>query len=756
MKDFYFNLLRLCGALLMLLSVREAALGQSILLEDCDQPYIDPQDENNAATAQNRDTLEYITYFAESQQKQAYVVDVNAFGGQQVDRIAVQAILPDSSRKVLGRLAFGNCVDCVEGFALVDDDSLIVSEVEDVNTMNMWLQALGQPEFALPGNLQTLSGVGRISGTAPFCAIGLRVAFSVYSDPNTSSTEFSTYIHCQEAVSDCSFAPIAIPNCQTDTITFLAGIPEGCFSEAASISWSNEAGDTIGAGTMVNHPLANNQEWYYFTAADECCTIRDSFYITNPEFADAGPDLDLCAGNSISLAGTGGQGHFWTLPNGTTTMDSVYEKLFALPQDTGQYVLHAFNEEGCEDRDTLTLDVTVPPEPVLAASNACLGDTVFLQVQNDSLFQNLQWSTPGGAPLGQPWVPDFQVEDIGTYSLLGTDFNGCGTTVELMVTANAPPEPELAVEETCDTAYAFFFPPDLDYEWPGGSGPQLSTATGGSFSITVTDSLGCTLDWDIEIEEPDGPEVQLYIEQPVCPGELGELEVELHSEERQAIFSIDGGQNFTLDNRFRGLSPGPYTLVIRDALECVQEFPIEIQQPDTLGVNLNYAPIEVRPTTPISLTATTIGNVQEIQWVPDEIDTGTPTTEFIATQNLDIRVVVRDGRGCLASAALPLTVALGEVYGPTAFSPNGDGINDRLILYSDGGSGEIVERFQVFDRWGGLLFEESEVPLNDARYGWDGTRQGRPMNTGTYAYYGLVRYPNGFRRVVKGEVHLIR
>jgi hypothetical protein len=30
------------------------------------------------------------------------------------------------------------------------------------------------------------------------------------------------------------------------------------------------------------------------------------------------------------------------------------------------------------------------------------------------------------------------------------------------------------------------------------------------------------------------------------------------------------------------------------------------------------------------------------------------------------------------------------------------------------------------------------------------------MNTGTYAYYGIVRYPNGFRRIVEGEVHLIR
>lgn len=168
MKDFDFYLLKCYCAVALLLCVPVILPAQPIMLGDCGQPYVDPQDGNNTMTAQNRDTLRYTTYFVETQQQQSYIVDVNAFGGQQVDRVEVQAIMPDSSLKSLGTLAFGNCVGCLNGFALIDNDSLIVSEVSDVNTMDMWLQALGQPPFALPGNLQTLSGVGRISGTAPF------------------------------------------------------------------------------------------------------------------------------------------------------------------------------------------------------------------------------------------------------------------------------------------------------------------------------------------------------------------------------------------------------------------------------------------------------------------------------------------------------------------------------------------------------------------------------------------------------------
>jgi gliding motility-associated-like protein len=175
-----------------------------------------------------------------------------------------------------------------------------------------------------------------------------------------------------------------------------------------------------------------------------------------------------------------------------------------------------------------------------------------------------------------------------------------------------------------------------------------------------------------------------------------------------------------------------------------------------MGVALSQEVLEVRPNTPVALEATTIGDIVEYQWLPRSIDTGQPVTDFLASTNLDVRIIVRDSRGCIASAAMQLTVVLGEIYAPNAFSPNGDGRNDTFTFFSDNGSGEIIEVLRVFDRWGGLLFEGKELALNDTSQGWDGTAGGKPLNAGLYAYYGIVRFGNGAQRVLKGDVALIR
>ena len=83
-------------------------------LTDCGVSYIDPQDDLD--NGQNRDTLIYTDYFQNPGFVHDYWIDINAFGGQQVDRVEVFAILPGDEFKSLSQIAFGNCVDCVDGF----------------------------------------------------------------------------------------------------------------------------------------------------------------------------------------------------------------------------------------------------------------------------------------------------------------------------------------------------------------------------------------------------------------------------------------------------------------------------------------------------------------------------------------------------------------------------------------------------------------------------------------------------------------
>ena len=138
-----------------LICFQPSIAGQSLLdLESCGISYIDPQDELGN-TAPSQDTLRYSFFFQEENQLRNFFVDINAFGGSQIDRVNVYAILPGNELKDLGGLAFGTCIDCVSGFALVNNDSLLVSDVTDIGLMEMWLISFGQPEYALPGNLQT-------------------------------------------------------------------------------------------------------------------------------------------------------------------------------------------------------------------------------------------------------------------------------------------------------------------------------------------------------------------------------------------------------------------------------------------------------------------------------------------------------------------------------------------------------------------------------------------------------------------------
>lgn len=731
-------------------------LGQSaIRLDDCDFPYVDPQ-KNGPDNGQNRDTLFYEAFFPEPNQVRAFYIDINAFGGQQTDRTRVYAILPDSSLKDMGGLEFGNCTDCVQGFAFVDEGELQVSAVNEKTTMDMWLASYSQPEYQLPGNLQTLAGVGRISGTLPACAIGLYVEYSVFSNPNTASTEFATYIHCPVILGDCAPELSSQLDCQADSLYLQAAINPSCIAPNATVRWYDNKGWSENGRTPTRR-LSGNLGMYYFEVTDECCTIIDSILIENPPFAMAGPDVTHCAGDAIQLSGNGGMDQFWEKAGTTLPAGSDLDIPAATTADAGTYIFHAFDADGCEDTDTLTLVVHAPVSPQLSTNTPCFGDTLFLQVDNANDFPDYSWSDPQGIPLAGMALPDFQPNDIGTYAFTAIDSNSCAVAESIAVMGAPLPEFEFLIEPNCDSTRVYLFPAEYVYEWSDGqSGDAIATAEGGDFQLSITDAVGCRSVTEITVPAPEGPAFELTLEKAACPGEGAQLNIQMAEPDLPVIFSIDGGQTYGFSPDFEGLAPGQYQVQVQDELGCIQSRVLDIPAPDTMGVRLPIDRLDVRPNTPISLQAQTVGQIVAYQWVPEIIDTGGPATAFTATQDLDIRLVVEDAQGCRAVAALPLTIVLGDIYVPDVFSPNGDGVNDGFTFFSDLGSGEVIEFLHIFDRNGGLLFSTDEQALNDESAGWDGRRSGREMPQGVYVYHGAVRFGNGFVKQFKGSVTLVR
>lgn len=96
-----------------------------------------------------------------------------------------------------------------------------------------------------------------------------------------------------------------------------------------------------------------------------------------------------------------------------------------------------------------------------------------------------------------------------------------------------------------------------------------------------------------------------------------------------------------------------------------------------------------------------------------------------------------------------------DIYIPNVFSPNFDGHNDVFTVFGGEDIQEVVE-LQVFDRWGGLMYEAKAVELSSEKSGWDGRINGEIAGTGVYIYQAKVIFNDGKERVLSGSVLLMR
>jgi gliding motility-associated-like protein len=98
----------------------------------------------------------------------------------------------------------------------------------------------------------------------------------------------------------------------------------------------------------------------------------------------------------------------------------------------------------------------------------------------------------------------------------------------------------------------------------------------------------------------------------------------------------------------------------------------------------------------------------------------------------------------------------GELYMPNAFSPNGDGINDRFVLFSNLDRELHILSLRIFDRWGNLIYEASGATPGAVSASWDGNFRGRPAPVGTYLFYVEWELPSGKKGMEAGMVKLMR
>lgn len=116
---------------------------------------------------------------------------------------------------------------------------------------------------------------------------------------------------------------------------------------------------------------------------------------------------------------------------------------------------------------------------------------------------------------------------------------------------------------------------------------------------------------------------------------------------------------------------------------------------------------------------------------PYEVDWGRASEDpFLLTQvgAGTYPVVITDAEGCIEVLEIDIPAeqlrdrcpfSARDIYVPNAFSPNGDGVNDLFQVYPKPGSFQSVS-FQIYDRWGGLIYSSEPYLSPRSGIGWDG------------------------------------
>lgn len=150
-----------------------------------------------------------------------------------------------------------------------------------------------------------------------------------------------------------------------------------------------------------------------------------------------------------------------------------------------------------------------------------------------------------------------------------------------------------------------------------------------------------------------------------------------------------------------------------------------------------------------SITLTTVGGVS-YYWIPDLNLSCNGCSSPIASpiESTTYNVIVTDSNGCVSSKSIHIDVLIPDLFIPTGFSPNNDGVNDVIFVRS---LSIASMSLQIFDRWGGLVFESSKQEK-----GWDGTANGKKLDAGVYVFKFEATLLSGDKIEQSGNITLFR
>lgn len=347
---------------------------------------------------------------------------------------------------------------------------------------------------------------------------------------------------------------------------------------------------------------------------------------------------------------------------------------------------------------------------------------------------------------------------IGNYSVTITDSKGC--TIDTTVTVSASNN-NLTFTSTLTHVYC---PTDtngtanvtisqgqqpITYNWSNGDTTKaIGGLTQGTYSLTVTDANGCTIDTNITINIIGTPiSITAIYDSLSCPNDSDAI----------ATVSISNAQGATtylwstgaVIGSISGLSAGSYSVVVTDSKGCSDSDIFTIDAPSASYID---AGIDQVIESGNSVTLDPAGG-NTYTWSPTENLSCSICENPVASPTVTTMYILNGTsmNGCIVSDSVLITVepkCNGDVFIPSAFSPNNDLNNDVLYLRANC---ITTLDFRLYNRWGEKVFE-----TNDFTQGWDGKFRGKMCDSGVFVYYINATTEKGETINKKGNVTLVR
>jgi gliding motility-associated-like protein len=470
----------------------------------------------------------------------------------------------------------------------------------------------------------------------------------------------------------------------------------------------------------------------------------------------------ICAGESVTFTESSGTGtNFDFYLNGSSVQNSSNNEYITSALSNGDQVFVVVsNAGGCAD-STDTINTIVNELPLVSAGNdtsIAYESAAMLSgsASGGSGVYNYQWSPTDSVV--DPNIKDPQTEILhitNQFTFEVTDDNtGCqaSSTVIINVTKNLiniiADIDSISCSGNADASITVNpeggFPP-YQYLWStGDTTQQISDLSAGTYTVTITDDMEYIGVRTFYLSNPNPIYVNEYLTHISCYDSAdGSISIaNVYNADHPVEYLWDNGAQ---DNILTGLEKGDYQLTITDISGCKFDTSYFIVEPDSIYVFADITDESAfgKSDGEIELDSVKGGKGNyNLNWSNGD------TSDLLSGLDAGYYIlIITDDNGC--KRQYTYTVEIGFI--PTAFSPDGNNINDKWEIP------EFTENYPqgvvyIYDRWGQLVFA-SQKGYPEDNY-WNGKHNGEILPEDAYHY--IIFLNNGADKCLTGQVTIIR